>query len=157
MKSLKLCALMSALIFIVNTPAQAQSTMQPTDMPPLMPVINCENHVCDVRFSGVFEGQTLITDPLPMKISVKETRHWQPRIRSNEVLKMDSETAPFGWLLGDNETEMELYLTPLAEKFEDGNARHFMVEQRAGFEHVGIAYRFYVLKLEWRKSKVTSV
>ena len=124
--------------------AHAQATMDPVDMPPLMPSVTCVEARCDITFSGVFDGQTLTSEALSMQIPAEEGDDWQPRIMSNEAIKMEGFKAPYGWLIGEEEKLMEIYLTSLADPCDDSyKPGLFMIEQRAGFEHVGIAYHFF--------------
>lgn len=128
--------------------AAAQAPTPAVEMPPLIPEVHCENSKCKVTFTGMFDGQTLRAEALPMAFSVSDTPYWQPRFMSDEALKIDGEDAPYGWLIGEEEEQVELYLTPLTELGMEDSPLLFMVEQRAGFEHVGVAYRFYSVNTE---------
>lgn len=127
---------------LMSTPSWAQLPTYPSDMPPLSPIVTCEDSLCKISLSGVLDGNTFTSGPLTMSFSIEDSPYWQPRILSNDMLKMNSETAPYGWLIGDAEQEMEILLTPLTEVGGEDNPLLFMVEQRAGFEHVGRAYHF---------------
>lgn len=129
--------------------ALAQAPMEPADMPPLLPTVNCVEAKCDITFSGVFNGQTLTSEALSMKVPAEEGDYWQPRIMSDEAIKMEGFKAPYGWLIGEDENEMQIFLTSLSDDCDDTYFPGlFMIEQRAGFEHVGVAYHFFAPRFD---------
>ncbi len=147
MKPLLLGAIMSVTGGVVSVHAQA--TMQPADMPPLMPSVTCVEAKCDITFSGVFNGHTLTSEVLSMKVPAGEGDYWQPRIMSDEAIKMEGFKAPYGWLIGEDENEMQIFLTSLSDDCDDTYFPGlFMIEQRAGFEHVGVAYHFFAPRFD---------
>lgn len=136
----RLAAVLSFGLFC--TAATAQAPLSPEAMPPLMPRVECDAGVCEISFTGVFDGKSLSSQPLPMPYTVESAPAWQPRILSDEALKIDGTKAPYGWRLGSSESEMDIYLTPLTEFGMEGTPLLFMIEQFAGSEHVGVATQF---------------
>ncbi len=138
---------------VISIQSYAQAPTAPELMSPLLPVVTCDDSLCQISLSGVFNGRTLISDPLSMPFSVEDNPHWQPRSLSEEALKINGDKAPHGWRIGDAEQEMEILLTPLTELGMEDNPLLFMVEQRAGFEHVGRAYHFMGLDFAGKNLK----
>jgi hypothetical protein len=111
--------------------------------PPLLPQVTCADQRCSISFAAVFDGRTVITDPMPFDLDLAHDPTWQPVPIRDETLKINVELAPFGWTIGSAETATELFVTPLTEFGMEGEARVFMIEQRAGFDHLAVAYRFF--------------
>lgn len=126
--------------------------------PPLLPQITCKASICKIVFSGVFGGESLTTDVLEMKFSTEEIPNWQPRFQSTDMLKMEGIDATYGWWIGEN-SEVEIYLTPLGDPIDYGSdpsaSGLFMIEQRAGFERVGVAYKF--IAINYDRSRLVTV
>lgn len=112
---------------------------------PLIPHVTCIDSVCSIYFQGMFNGNTITSDPLPMTTQLKDDTLWQPQRQSEEALQIAGVEAPFGWTIGSDETEVEIFLKPLFENKGDTFALKYMVMQIAGFEHVGRAYQFLAI------------
>lgn len=134
-------ALISVGILSACSPAQMQTA------PPLVPEMNCAASQCDIIFTGVFDGQKLTSEPLPLRFKGEDLSKPTARAMSEEALKANGITAPFGWRIGGEEhQEMEVYLTALraANKASPENSV-FMIEQRFGSELIGYGYKFLTL------------
>lgn len=123
----------------------AHANNKEASIPPLIPQVKCVDTVCSIYFQGMVNGNTITSEPLPMTTQLKDDTLWQPQRQSDEALTIAGVDAPFGWTIGADETEVEVFLKPLFEGKGDTTARKYMVMQLAGFEHVGRAYQFLTI------------
>lgn len=145
LRNVSLCAALFCAAPVLAQPSEPQG-------PQLWPEMDCADYVCTITMTGVFEGQTLRAEPLPMAVKMAEGQSAQPVALTREQTLMEGVKNSHGWLWGKQESEQALFLTPLFEdEFQAESASGstlFMVHQMAGFEHVGHGYQFLSVSYE---------
>lgn len=129
--------------FYDPVPAPSGDTISATPRDPapisLRPVVDCEENVCTIKMKTKWGGSTSISEPLAYEGSLYAGDDWFPRAISEEELEARGpDGASYGWTVGYDEGETDIFVTDIKEDpYADAMSGRFIVEQWAGFEHIG--------------------
>lgn len=127
----------------VPAPFEGEVSATPRDPAPisLRPDVSCESNICTIRMKTKFGGTTSLSEPLPYKGRIYDGDDWFPRAYPKDKLP---EGVSYGWTVGYDEGETDIFVTDmLYDKWDQANSGRFLVEQRAGFEHVGRHFKVF--------------
>lgn len=101
----------------------------------LRPDVTCVENTCTIRMKSKFGGTTSLSEPLEYTGQIYEGDDWFPRAYPADKLP---KAASYGWTVGYDAGETDIFVTDiLQDRYEQADWGRFIVEQRAGFEHVG--------------------
>lgn len=125
----------------VPSPSGETVSATPRDPAPvsLRPVVNCKENTCTIKMKSKWGGSTSISEPLAYEGGLYDGDDWFPRaIPEKELEAMGPDSASYGWKVGYDKGETDIFVTDIkADPYADAMSGRFIVEQWAGFEHIG--------------------
>lgn len=112
----------------------------------LRPDVTCVSNVCTVRMKSKWGGTTMLSEPLPFNGQIYDGDDWFPRAYPKADLPGGKS---YGWTVGYDQGETDIFVTDmLQDKYGQADWGRFIVEQRAGYEHVGRHFRVLATDME---------